>query len=483
MWSQLEPTSAHLTYLLLSSFLIIYALFSHFIRNRLHLSEPPLATLVGIAFGPKGAGVLDPLKWGIEDDFTQEAARLIVGLQVFTVGVDLPKAYFARHWKSVAMMLGPVMIYSWLITALFTYLVLGTSVSTSLIISACLAPTDPVLAASVLAHSKFSNRVPRRLRHMLSAESGCNDGVSFPFLYIGINAAINVSAGPALKDWFLATILWQCLFGTLVGSIIGISANRALRYAERKRYIQDSSLFVFYFLLAIFSIGVGSTLGSDDFLVAFGAGTAFAWDGWFANKTKETHLPEILDLVFNSSMFVYFGASIPWGKYTPGALTPNITPTRLIALLALILVFRRIPIVVALKRSMPDIRTYREALFCGHFGPMGLGALFLVIEARAVLETGSALPLPHPPAHSPHLETIETIWPVIAFVVLGSTMVHGLSVAVISVGGHYSRKEGERAPLIGGETDQLGGMEFDGDGRDSEPSVSSDEDPDQREGE
>jgi sodium/hydrogen antiporter len=29
---------------------------------------------------------------------------------------------------------------------------------------------------------------------------------------------------------------------------------------------------VFYFLLAIFSVGVGSTLGSDNFLVAFAAG-------------------------------------------------------------------------------------------------------------------------------------------------------------------------------------------------------------------
>lgn len=47
-WSQLEPTGPHVTYLVLTFFLILYALFSLMIRNRLHLSEPPLATLFGI---------------------------------------------------------------------------------------------------------------------------------------------------------------------------------------------------------------------------------------------------------------------------------------------------------------------------------------------------------------------------------------------------------------------------------------------------
>lgn len=48
---------------------------------------------------------------------------------------------------------------------------------------------------------------------------------------------------------------------------------------------------------------------------------------------------------------------------------------------------------LAVKRIIPDIRTYREALFCGRFGPMGLEALFLAMEARAQLERGTSLPL------------------------------------------------------------------------------------------
>ena len=414
----------------------------------------------------------------MEDNITQEATRVIVGLQVFTVGVELPKMYFNRHWKSVGMMLGPVMTFSWAITAVFVKLVIDTKWTTAFVISACLAPTDPVLSASVLAESTFSRRVPRRLKHMLSAESGCNDGVSFPFLYIGVLILIEESTGTAIKEWFLGTVLWQCTLGLVIGLVVGQCFNWTLRFSQKNGYIDPASFLVFYFLLAIFAVGIGSTLGIDDFLAAFGAGYGFAWDGWFAKKTREAHLPKILDLLLNSSMFVYFGAIIPWNHFTPGTYTPTITPGKLIGLLILIILFRRIPIVLAMKRFIPDIRTYREALFCGYFGPMGLGALFLVFEARAQLENGSSIPEPHPPKHSRYKESIETIWPVVSFIILGSTMIHGLSVAAISVGSHYTRKEGERAPLIGQESDGLWDMIHEGGGGESEPSVSGDEDPD-----
>ncbi|KAL1393120.1 Sodium/hydrogen exchanger family-domain-containing protein [Phyllosticta capitalensis] len=224
VWKQLEPTASHLTYIVLSSFLIIYALFSLFIRNRLHLSEPPLATLFGIIFGPRGVGVLRPEVWGLDDIFMQEFTRIILGIQVFAVGIELPAHYLAGHWKNVLMMLGPVMTFGWLVCAGLIYGFLRINFATSLVIAACLTPTDPVLAASVLSNSQFSTRVPRRIRHLLSAESGCNDGVSFPFIYIGLFVMTEKTVGSILEKWFLITILWQCVLGTVIGLVLGGSA-------------------------------------------------------------------------------------------------------------------------------------------------------------------------------------------------------------------------------------------------------------------
>lgn len=47
-------------------------------------------------------------------------------------------------------------------------------------------------------------------------------------------------------------------------------------------------------------------------------------------------------------------------------------------------------------------------------------------------------------------------------------MVHGLSVAATSIGDHFSRKDGERVPLIGAETKAIHRMEHSGD-EDIEP--------------
>ena len=334
---------------------------------------------------------------------------------------------------------------------------------TALVVAACLTPTDPVLASSILSNSQFSDRVPKRIKDMLSAESGCNDGISFPFLFIGLALHQNATIGDAIKEWFLITILWQCVFGTFIGISVGMTFNRVLRFSEKRGFIDGAGFTVFYLLLALLCVGIGSTLGSDDFLVAFGAGYGFARDGWFAKKTHGVHLPNILDLLLNSAMFVYLGTIIPWYAFHPQDMAPWITPGRLVAFLILVLLFRRLPIVLALYKWIPDIRTLREALFCGHFGPMGLGGIFLAIEARAQLENGTSLPDPHPPHYGrPYTnreKAVETVWPLVCFIVFGSTLVHGLSVLVVSLYGSLVRPKEERASILAGETDPLTGME------------------------
>jgi len=476
-WKQFEPTPPHLTYLTLTSFLIIYALFSLMIRNRFHLSEPPLATVFGIITGPHALNILNPYKWGFNDDIIQETTRLIVGIQCFAVGLELPDGYFAQKWKALVVLLGPVMTVSWLICAAIIKFLFRTDLATALTISACLTPTDPVLAASVLSNSQFSTRVPKRIRDLLSAESGCNDGVSFPFLFLGLSILQKSTIGGVFKKWFLITILYQCALGVTVGLILGFLFNWLYKFSHSRAWMGRASYLAFYLLLAIFSVGLASTLGVDDFLVAFCAGRGFSHGG--NTPTADTRLPVIIDLMINSAFFVFFGAMIPWGAFNK---LDSITPSRLVGALVLILAFRRIPIVYSLYRLklLPHVRTATEAMFVGHFGPMGVGAIFLAIEARAQLETDTSLPLPHPPSDlDPRRQrTVTLIWPIVCFIVLGSTLFHGLSTLAISIGGHFSRHKGERAPLIGAEEEGLHGMIFD----EGEEAANSDNDGQDDEG-
>ncbi|KAL6712265.1 hypothetical protein ACN47E_000142 [Coniothyrium glycines] len=457
VWSQFEPTGPHLSYLTITFFLILYALFSLMIRNRLHLSEPPLATLFGIIIGPRGLNIVTPHEWGFSDDVIQETTRIIVGIQCFAVGLELPDGYLQKKWRALLVLLGPIMIFSWLICAVFIMVLFDTDMATALTISACLTPTDPVLAASVLSNSQFSTRVPQRIRHLLSAESGCNDGVSFPFLFMGLSLLTKSTAGGVFKKWFLITVLYQCVVGVVLGIILGHILNWLYRFSHKREWIGPASYLAFYLLAAVFSVGLASTIGVDDFLVTFCAGRGFSHAG--NSPTKNTELPVIIDLMINSTFFVFFGAMIPWESFHA---LDSITPLRLLGVLGLIILFRRIPIVLTLYELnwLPSVRSTTEALFVGHFGPMGVGALFLAIEARAQLETNTSLPLPHPPKDLPQerQRTVTLIWPIVSFVVFGSIIIHGLSTLAISVAAHFSRHEGERAPLIGAEREGLHGM-------------------------
>jgi sodium/hydrogen antiporter len=181
---------------------------------------------------------------------------------------------------------------------------------------------------------------------------------------------------------------------------------------------------------------VGTLLGTDDLLVSFSAGCAFTWEyfpnfnmthiisGWFTKKTEESHVSNVIDLLFNLSFFVYYGSIIPWSSMNSPLLT--IVPWRLVVIAILILLFRRIPIILALKPVIPDIRSWREAIFCGHFGPIGVGAIFISILARGELENeaGHGTPtLDLPDTNSPNYVLIAAIWPIVSFLILSSVYI------------------------------------------------------------
>lgn len=66
--------------------------------------------------GPYGANVIDPRSWGggneeTVNQVTLEVTRVILAVGVFAIGVELPKAYMAKHWKSLFFLIAPVMTW------------------------------------------------------------------------------------------------------------------------------------------------------------------------------------------------------------------------------------------------------------------------------------------------------------------------------------------------------------------------------------
>ncbi|KAH0844395.1 sodium/hydrogen antiporter [Fonsecaea monophora] len=433
-WHQLAIDKPHLVYIILGGFTSIFMLCSLFIKEKLYIGEATVATICGVIFGPHAANLINPLTWGNTDQITLEFSRIVLVVQCFAVGVELPKAYMERHWKSVVFLLVPVMTFGWLITSLFIWwMIVPLSWLESLVVAACVTATDPVLASSVVGKGKFAKRVPKHLRDVLSAESGCNDGMAFPFIYLSLYLVrYHLRAREVIFHWTCFTILYECIFGAFYGVMVGYIGRHAIKFAERKGLIDRESFLVFYFVLALFCAGSGSLLGMDDLLIGFAAGVGFSNDGWFTEKTEESHVSNVIDLLLNLAYFVYFGTIIPWDQYNAHA--HGLVPWRLVVISIMVIFFRRIPAMLALKPLIPDVKTWREALFAGHFGPIGVGAIFAAILARAELETDGTTPLAKLPEGSEEFELIYLLWPLVTFLVISSILVHGSSIAVFTLG-------------------------------------------------
>lgn len=118
-------------------------------------------------------------------------------------------------------------------------------------------------------------------------------------------------------------------------------------------------------------------------------------------------------MLFNLIFFILLGSIFPWQAFAVLGVG------RLVLISGSILLFRRLPFVMALRPFIPQLRTGREAFFAGWFGPMGVGAIFFAMVCRHHTE------LPQ--------ETSSSIFTVVSFVVFSSIVIHGITVPITHV--------------------------------------------------
>ncbi|KAI8372093.1 Cation/H+ exchanger [Blakeslea trispora] len=406
---------------ILGGFILFYGLTSLIIKERLYVSEAFVAILCGIIFGPVCSNFVNVETWGDSEFITKQLCRIVIAIQVMAVGVALPKAYLRREIKSLLVMLGPVMIYMWLVSGLLVWAMIpGLTYLESLMIAACFTPTDPVLANSIVQGKFAEKKVPTHVRHLISCESGANDGLGYPFLFLAVYL-LQMDTGVAIGKWAYWTMAYTVLLSIVIGAVAGYVARKLLKFAELKRFIDKESFLVFSIALALFLTGGVGLAGSDDLLACFIAGNSLTWDDWFRTETEQAHLMEVIDMLLNLSVFVYIGATIPWSSFVDASI--QISLWRLFVLAILVLLLRRLPIVLALYKHVPAIRNWREAVFTGWFGPIGVGAIFYYTAALEAV-----------PADGPNAHARSVMQPIVYFLVLASVVAHGITIPLFYVG-------------------------------------------------
>ena len=113
------------------------------------------------------------------------------------------------------------------------------------------------------------------------------------------------------------------------------------------------------------------------------AGSVLNWDGAFLKECEKKHdeVNGTIDVILNLGGFAYIGFVMPWRDFQ--SEETGLTIPRLIALGIMVIVFRRLPAIFATYKLMPScITDWKEALFMGYFGPIGIGAVFYVEHAK-----------------------------------------------------------------------------------------------------
>ncbi|KAL4861639.1 hypothetical protein BDV12DRAFT_190942 [Aspergillus spectabilis] len=355
--------------------------------------------------------------------------RVVIGVQLLIVGFQLPAKYQLHRWKEMFVCLIPNMTLMWLCTSACVFLVVPElPLLSSLVIGACVTSTDPILSQAI-ANGPFADRyVARDLRELISSEAGANDGFGFPFLMLA-TYLIRYTQGDPDQNTGHAHRDLHNRAGDVGHQHGGLGKAMELWFVETfMKRIDTESYLLFPTALGLFIIGTCGCIGTNDLLACFSAGVALNWDGGFLAETEARHdeVNLCIDVLLNFGGFMYIGAVVPWDDFHQPD-TSGITWPRLLLLGVLVLLFRRIPSTLALYKFMPKYcKNWREALFMGYFGSIGIGAVFYAEHAAHLFPAVS---------EGSEMETIlmRDLKPTIYFLIIFSILVHGLSIPILSI--------------------------------------------------
>jgi len=452
----------------LGAFIVAYGFFSVKIKQVWYLGEALPAVVFGIILGPLAAKFIDAERWGSAAEGQQEAitlgmCRIVIGVQLVIAGFQLPARYQQHNWKEMAICLLPVMTIMWIFTSMCIYIIIPKmTLLTALVIGSCVTCTDPILSQAV-AKGPFADKfVPRALRELISSEAGANDGFGFPFLLLatylirhagledvkfkeGMSAAAETAAhlikrseeegigrlgggiGKAMEQWIVEGWLYIILMSVAIGAIIGFASMYAIKFGLKKKWIDSESFLLWPAAIGLFTIGVCGAIGTDDLLACFVAGNALNWGGQYLEEADKRHdeVNSSFDVLLNFGGFMYIGTIFPWRDFHMPDTT-GITLGRLFALGFMIIIFRRIPAIFMTYRAMPRcVKDWKEALFMGYFGPIGIGAVFYVEHTRHLF------PKPGEAMTEEEDNLTRAMIPVVYWLVLFSIVWHGLSIPAL----------------------------------------------------
>jgi sodium/hydrogen antiporter len=341
----------------------------------------------------------DPIAHGA---FLERISELAVIVALMGAGLKLDRPFGWSSWRPTWRLLGIAMPVTIVATGLLGWWFLGLAPATAMLLGAVVSPTDPVLASDVQVGPPGEGDEDD-VRFTLTSEAGLNDGLAFPFT----NAAIAAAGAAGVGDWVGWWLLDDVVIKLAVALAVGLVAGRALGWVifhlPTERKLAESSEGFVVIAATLLTYGVAELAHGYGFLAVFVASCMIRMqEREHAYHQVLHHVAENTERLLTVVLLVLLGGAIVDGVLSPlgwdGA----------IAGLLIVLVLRPLAGFVSLARiaSPPG-----ERAAIAFFGVRGVGSIYYLAYAINKGEFAAA----------------PTLWAVIAFVILLSVVLHGVT--------------------------------------------------------
>ncbi len=375
--------------------------------RRLPLSLPIICMAAGAAIFLIPPITFRPLPT-ILPDVAERLTEFVVIIALMGAGLKLDRLFSWRRWNVTWRLLGITMPLSIAAITLIGVYGLGMSLAMALLLGACLAPTDPVLAADVQVGPPKSGEEDE-VRFGLTSEAGLNDGLAFPFVNLAIALAA-VAAGsdePWFRNWLLHDVLWEIGVGLIAGWVIGRLFGWLTFHVPAKNRLAQTGDGLIALAATLISYGAAEMVDSYGFLAVFVTALTLRRSHRDHDFQREMHaLTEQVERLAMMVVLILFGGALVSG------LLASLHWVDLMAAIAIILLVRPAAGLVGLI-GLPAERS--EKMTLAFFGIRGVGSFYYLAYAINAGGFGSG----------------ERLWAIVSLVVLLSILLHGLSVTPI----------------------------------------------------
>lgn len=355
------------TAFVLTLMVFCYAVVSGLVK-RWYLAPALIFVLLGMALGPFGFEVVEG---GPDTSTFTILAQLALAVILFNQAAELDLTAVVRRREVTFRLLVigiPLAIGLGVVTALLLFPVMP--VWEAVCLAAIVAPTEVALIDALLG----DDRIPERIRHALSTESGFYDGFALAALLAAVALASTRTDSEVSWGWFLVRTE---VVSVGVGLIVGAAGGWVIGTSRRRGWMSDTWAQLATLAVALVCLQIGEIVHGSGFVAAFAGGLAFAFAARRAGSRPDTHVSDAAGQLLELTVFAMFGGYaviVGWRD-----ADWRVVVFAVIALFGV----RLVAVSVSLIRS--DL-SHRDRLFIGWFGPRGIGTLVLGL---LVVERGS----------------------------------------------------------------------------------------------